>query len=113
MRGVSEYIRIHEKTLKEAVFTDDFLAFHLTQVRFLQHERFIHLLVMLFTFLAVVIFFLLFLVYQTLPMFSLLFIGLILAVFYIFHYFKLENTVIKWYYIYNAHKQNPGQHEYR
>jgi hypothetical protein len=29
---------------------------------------------------------------------------LILSIFYVFHYFKLENTVIRWYFIYNDKK---------
>ncbi len=101
MKSVSEFIDIHEDRLKEASFDEKFLEFHLTQVRFLQHERLIHLLVMLFVLFAFLVFFILYFIYATTYFLALFVLCLVLSVFYIFHYFKLENTVIKWYFIYN------------
>lgn len=104
MKGVGEFIKIHEEQLKGAVFDDRFLSFHLEQIRFLQHERLVHLLVMLFVMFCFLVFFGMFLFFQNLYMLGLFFLCLVLTVFYVFHYFKLENTVIRWYYVYNEKK---------
>lgn len=101
MKGVSEFIKIHDRRLEGAVFDRSFLDFHLVQIRFLQHERLVHLLVMLFVMFCFLVFFGLFLLFQELYMLGLFFLCLVLTVFYVFHYFKLENTVIRWYYVYN------------
>lgn len=101
MKGMTEFIQEHERRLEAAEFGPAFLDFHLRQIRFLQHERLVHLLVMLFVLFAFLFFFLLYLLYGNLYMLALFSICLVLSVFYIFHYFKLENTVIRWYFIYN------------
>ncbi len=104
MNGMSEMIKIHEEKLKRASLDETFLGYHLEQIRFLQHERLAHLLVMLFVMFCFITFFALSLLFQTVLMFGLLLLCLILTVFYVFHYFKLENTVIKWYFIYNENR---------
>jgi Ca2+/Na+ antiporter len=76
---------------------DDLLAFHETWIRRLQHERLAHLVTML----AVSLFFLLSLAWA-LTHFSwaaaaLAGLLLILSAAYIFHYFRLENAVQRWY----------------
>jgi hypothetical protein len=106
MKGISEFIKAHEKKLADASFDEDFLAYHLTQIRFLQHERLVHFLVMLFVMVALLVFFALFLIFQDMVIFGLFLLCLVLTIFYVFHYFKLENTVIKWYFIYNERRQN-------
>jgi hypothetical protein len=105
MKGMTEFIKVHEKKLESASFDNDFLSYHLTQIRFLQHERLVHLLVMLFVMAAFLVFFRLFLIFQDMVIFGLFLLGLVLTIFYVFHYFKLENTVIKWYFIYNEKKK--------
>lgn len=107
MRGMTEFIRDHEERLKKASFDGGFWEFHRHQILFLQHERLVHLLVMLFVLLAFLAFLILFLLFQTILLFSAFLLCLILSIFYIFHYFKLENTVIKWYFIYNSHQSPP------
>ena len=101
MKGVTEFIKVHESRLTAASFDEDFLSFHLRQIRFLQHERLVHLIVMLFVLFSVLLFFILFLLFHDLLVFGVFLLCLILSIFYVFHYFKLENTVIRWYYIYN------------
>jgi hypothetical protein len=101
MKGMTEFIKAHEKKLESASFDEDFLSYHLQQIRFLQHERLVHLLVMLFVMAAFLVFFVLFLLFQDMVIFGLFLLCLVLTIFYVFHYFKLENTVIKWYFIYN------------
>lgn len=105
MKGISEFIKAHEKKLESAVIDEDFLSYHLKQIGFLQHERIVHLLVMLFVMAAFLVFFALFLIFQHMFLFGLFLLCLVLTIFYIFHYFKLENTVIKWYFIYNEKSQ--------
>lgn len=70
---------------------------HHRMIRFMQHERLIHLLVLL----AVASFFLLLLAWTwirpSLPLLLLSGLFLILLVPYILHYYFLENTVQRWY----------------
>ncbi len=68
---------------------DDVISNHLTKISFFQHERLIHLLVTLFYALLLIIFMAL----GTLS-FMFYFISLIISIFlifYIIHYFRLEN----------------------
>ncbi len=101
MKGMSEFIVQHNEELQSEKFEQEFLLYHLTQIRFLQHERLIHLIVMLFVMLSALICLGFFLFHTNLPFLLLFVLLLVLTVFYVFHYFKLENTVIKWYFIYN------------
>ena len=101
MKGISEFIKAHEQRLTKASFNPEFLAFHREQIRFLQHERLVHLMVMLFVMFVFLVSFVLFLFVNSLYIFAVFLLCLVLSIFYVFHYFKLENTVIRWYYIYN------------
>ena len=70
---------------------DDTINNHLIKIRFFQHERLIHLLVTLF-------YALLFIIFMSLGFISYLFfiisaILLVFLLFYIVHYFRLENGV--------------------
>jgi len=103
MRGITEFIKRHNESLKRDNFDDNFLSYHLKQINFLQHERLVHLIVMLFVIFAALLFFSLFLLLNNILFLVLFIILLILTIFYVFHYFKLENTVIEWYFIYNKH----------
>jgi len=101
MRGMTDFIKEHEKKLAEQPLRGEFLSYHLNQIKFLQHERLVHLLVTLFVMAALLVFFTLFLILKNLWLFVLFLLCLVLSVFYVIHYFKLENTVIRWYFIYN------------
>ena len=98
---MSEFIKEHEERLKRSSFNEDFLAFHLHQVRFLQHERLVHLIVLLFVMFSFLLFLVLFLFLHSIHFLALFLVCLLLTIFYVFHYFKLENTVIRWYFIFN------------
>ncbi|MDD8027832.1 MAG: hypothetical protein PHI34_15135 [Acidobacteriota bacterium] len=81
----------------EGAALDELLDYHETWIRRLQHERLAHLIVMLF----VCLFFLLVLAYS-LGHFSTAAVGLTvmllaLSIAYIFHYYRLENAVQRWY----------------
>ena len=70
---------------------DDVISNHLIKINFFQHERLIHLLVTLFYALLLIVFMAL----GTLS-FMFYFISLIISIFlifYIIHYFRLENGV--------------------
>jgi hypothetical protein len=101
MRGVSEFIKEHNAFLKTKGLGKDSLPYHLTQIHFLQHERLIHLMVMLFVVFCSLIFLGLYLFSQLFLFLIIFILLLILTIFYIFHYYKLENTVIEWYFIYD------------
>jgi len=114
MQGVTEFMQQHEKEISKHAENDrdnagnavqSFIDYHLIQIGFLQHERLIHLLVMLFVILFSLIFFALFLMLNQILFLVLFALLLILSAFYISHYFKLENTVIRWYYVYNAQRK--------
>jgi len=100
MRGVSDYIKEYNEELKEEKHDKEFLLFHLTQIGFLQHERLVHLIVMLFVIFCALTFMALFLLLDIFLFLIIFIMLLILTIFYILHYYKLENTVIKWYFIY-------------
>ncbi len=103
MRGMSEFIREHNERIKQDAFDENLLSYHLQQIHFLQHERLIHLMVMLFVIFAALLFFSLFLFLNNIFFLVLFILLLVLTLCYVFHYFKLENTVIEWYFIYNEH----------
>jgi len=108
MRGMTEFINEHEEKLKKTSFTKDFLSYHLQQIRFLQHERLVHLIVMLFVMFSFLLFLVLFLLLNKILLLAVFLLCLLLTVFYVFHYFHLENTVTKWYFIYNDHMNHKG-----
>ena len=101
MKGVTEFIKEHKEILKQDRSDNKFLEYHLTQIRFLQHERLVHLIVMLFVIFCMLTFIALFLFLDILLFIIIALLLIILTVFYIFHYYRLENTVIEWYHIYN------------
>ena len=92
------YIKRHEEYLKNIVEVNEAVyRYHLQQIAFMQHERLIHLIVLCLTTLV----FLMSLIgaYITLNV-GLMLIALILGLlelFYIRHYFFLENHVQSWY----------------
>lgn len=101
MRGVTQFIKDHQLRLMNRAYDNEFISFHLTQISFLQHERLVHLIVMLFVFLFTLIFLVLFLTIKLSAFLIVFLLLLILSIFYLFHYYKLENSVIEWYFVYN------------
>ena len=89
---LEEYIKYIDKSLNDKKTNlDDLKKEHLIKIKFFQHERLIHFIVTLFY----VIFMLIFIALGT------IFIGflaagillLIIVLFYVVHYFRLENGV--------------------
>ncbi len=101
--NVKKWCRAHETWVQNQLNTgrnpEEILLWHMKKIEWLQHERLIHLLVVLLT-AGITIFALA--VTLWLPEFAIVsgpfFIGfLILLAFYLAHYFFLENTVQHWY----------------
>lgn len=90
------------ETLKETKDIDSLRTYHLRQIAWLQHERFIHLCVLMMTtfiFLSSVVLVL----FKEIIAINLLSVILgVLEVFYMLHYFRLENTTQRWYKIANT-----------
>lgn len=88
-----DYIDEIDKLLnvKNNKVTDEVMSNHLTKISFFQHERLIHLLVTLFYAFLLIVFMAL-----GILSFMFYFIALIISIFllfYIIHYFRLENGV--------------------
>ena len=88
---LGEYVKEIDKEIKEKNITEKDIENHLTKIEFFQHERLIHLLVTLtygiFLFLSVIIFTKIWLFVIV------IYIALIFLLFYVRHYFFLENNV--------------------
>lgn len=88
---LGEYVKEIDKKIKEKNITEKDIENHLTKIEFFQHERLIHLLVTLtygiFLFLSVIIF------TQIWLFVIVIYIALIFLLFYVRHYFFLENNV--------------------
>jgi len=104
---MTDFIKKHEAFIKETMdhlgtlSPEAFRDYHLAQIHFLQHERLVHLLVtiafaFLFIFSLVMTW-----VHPVELLYILDLILLILLIFYILHYYRLENTVQRWYLLYN------------
>lgn len=101
--NIRKYMTCHEEAVRGALNRgnvrelQEWGRVHDRMIRFMQHERLIHLLVLL----AVAVFFLVLLVWTwtrpSLPMLLLSGLFLVLLVPYILHYYFLENTVQRWY----------------
>ena len=88
---LSDYVKEIDKKIEEKNITEKDIENHLIKIEFFQHERLIHLLVTLaygiFLFLSVLIF------TQIWIFVIVIYIVLIFLLFYVRHYFFLENNV--------------------
>ncbi len=88
---LGDYIKEIDKKIEEKNITEKDIENHLIKIEFFQHERLIHLLVTLaygiFLFLSVLIF------TQIWIFVIVIYIALIFLLFYVRHYFFLENNV--------------------
>lgn len=92
-----DYIRKHEAYVQEKLQTGgdlrELYEYHHAVISRMQHERLIHLLVTLFTGLLFIGAFTLFMLASNLTTIVLFAIIAVLSLFYVLHYFKLENGV--------------------
>jgi hypothetical protein len=106
MKSHERYIReMLEKNLdREALL--NLLQYHDKQIQWLQHERLIHLITMLFVCLFMLLIFGFTILVPSLPCMILSALLMILSVAYIIHYYRLENGVQRWYSLSNQIKLN-------
>ncbi len=101
--NMKKWCKEHEEAvmaaLSEGKVTPDLIELHEEKLKWLQHERLIHLIVTVMTTIIELFVFDLTLLHPELgiyPVFFMLLFTILLA-FYFFHYFFLENTVQRWY----------------
>lgn len=97
--NMKRYCREHEAMIATAPATGEVLERHMEMLRRLQHERLIHLIVLVLTCVAELFAVDLALLHpERAPLSAVAVLGLaILLGFYFYHYFFLENTVQRWY----------------
>jgi len=107
-----DYMKSHERYVKEMLEKKldeeklrELLAYHDKQIQWIQHERLVHLIVMLFVCLFTLLSFGFAVIKTSTPSILLSAVLLILSVAYVIHYYQLENGVQKWYLISNQIKQ--------
>ena len=84
---LGEYVKEIDKKLEKKKITNEDIEEHLIKIEFFQHERLIHLLVTLFYGLSLIISF------KVWPFLLIFYTILIVLIFYVRHYFFLENAV--------------------
>jgi uncharacterized membrane protein len=101
---MSNYLKIHEKFINDILNDKNsnydwerLKKYHKTQIEFIQHERLIHLMVTLAFSFFLIISLIVTAVYSHLEMALLDLILTIVLIFYVIHYYKLENGVQRLY----------------
>ena len=97
--NMKKWCRAHEAYIAGAEPSPELLRFHEQKIRWLQHERLVHLIVTVLTAIAELFAVDLVLLHPQLGWPAAAFmLGLaVLLIFYFAHYFFLENTVQRWY----------------
>ena len=101
---MKNYCRAHEAFITSAEPTKELLLFHEKKIAWIQHERLVHLIVTVMVVIAELMVVFLVVVHPELGIIPpILMLGLaVLLGFYFYHYFFLENTVQRWYKIYDS-----------
>ena len=99
-----EYMKRHERYVKEMLEKNfqkealkELLEYHDKQIRWMQHERMVHLITMLFVCLFTLLSLGFTIVNPALPGIALCALLIILTLAYVIHYYRLENGVQRWY----------------
>lgn len=107
-----DYMKKHENYINEMLGKNlddenlrELLAYHDKQIKWIQHERLIHLIVMLFVCLFTLLSFGFTVIKISTPSVILSVLLLVLSIAYIIHYYRIENGVQKWYLISNQIRQ--------
>lgn len=96
---MTKYLRNYKREIEEILKSKEdvnwkkVLEKHRVMIGFLQHERLVHLLVTLFFALIFCLLAIVNVVYQVGSLVLVNFLVTVLLIFYVFHYFKLENGV--------------------
>ena len=98
-----DYMKRHERYVKDVLEKNpdneklkELLTYHDKQIQWMQHERLVHLIVMLFVCLFTLLSFGFTVIRTSTPSLILSALLLILSVAYVIHYYQLENGVQKW-----------------
>ena len=109
------YLQLHEayviaalKGEKGELDFQQLKAWHAKQLAFMQHERLIHLLVLLACSVLLVLSVGFLALYPVLPAFAMASLLLVLVSAYVVHYFRLENGVQRWYHLSNRIDEKLG-----
>lgn len=115
LRPMWRYLQLHEAFVRraldephDAAFWDQLAAFHAKQLAFMQHERLVHLLVMLTVAILCLSSIGFVSVAPSLPGFAIAALLLVLVSAYLVHYFRLENGVQRWYHLSNRIDEKRG-----
>jgi cell division protein FtsW (lipid II flippase) len=99
-----EHMKQHERYVREMLAKNpqqealqELSEYHDKQIRWMQHERIVHLMVMLFVCLFTLLSLGFAVLRPALPSIALCALLMILTVAYIIHYYRLENGVQRWY----------------
>ena len=97
--NMKQWCREHETKMTSRTPSPELIKEHKEKIRWLQHERLVHLIVVLMVVIVELFTVSLALLHPELGIYpSLIVLGLaVLLGFYFFHYFFLENTVQRWY----------------
>lgn len=89
----------NDSDCEKRVMTEGLLEEHLEKLRWIQHERLVHLIVtVMVVFAELFVVFLVIVHPETNPLAAVVMLVLaVLLAFYFYHYFFLENTVQRWY----------------
>ena len=103
--GIRKYCMAHEaviaRRLEEGGADDTLLRQHTLKIAWLQHERLVHLIVLLLTTVLFLFSVGLFIALMNPLVLILVAVALGLLIAYLRHYFFLENTVQSWYVLYD------------
>lgn len=98
---MTKYVKSHEAYIKECLKKHKvdaaLMQMHSERIEWLQHERLVHLLVMLLAVVVMITFFVLTMFVDVLLIYAIFGITIIVSLFYIVHYYFLENSVQRWY----------------
>ena len=101
---MEKYIKRHLKWMEKEDWTEEDFNYFLEVIKFVQHERLIHLIITILPATLFILFGILFLIEQNIVTTSLSIILTIVLIFYIRYYCFIENSVQKMYFMYTKKK---------
>ena len=101
---MEKYIKRHLKWMEKEDWTEEDFNYFLEVIKFVQHERLIHLIITILTATLFILFGILFLIEQNIVTTSLSIILTIVLIFFIRYYCFIENSVQKMYFMYTKKK---------
>lgn len=97
-----KYVQDRLEKCSDSAELDEIMAEHMDKIAFMQHERIVHFLVTMMFALILAIFIAVLVFTSNIPVLLLVSMILVLLLFYIKHYYFLENTVQKMYRVYDG-----------